>query len=59
MCYSIHFYVCFRNKEDEEDNENQKREDKKVPLSLEELLAKKKAEEAALSKVQYSGYYAS
>ncbi|XP_059174183.1 probable ATP-dependent RNA helicase DDX23 [Physella acuta] len=42
-----------KNKEEEEDNENKKRADKKVPLSLEELLAKKKAEEAALSKPKF------
>ena len=38
------FHKCYRVK-------GEKGEAKKVPLSLEELLAKKKAEEEALSKV--------
>ncbi|KAH9518403.1 DEAD (Asp-Glu-Ala-Asp) box polypeptide 23 [Bulinus truncatus] len=40
------------NKDDEDENKEQKPK-KKVPLSLEELLAKKKAEEAALSKPKF------
>lgn len=38
-------------KEKNEDEEDKKEQVKKVPLSLEELLAKKKAEEEAQSKV--------
>ncbi|XP_076436582.1 putative ATP-dependent RNA helicase DDX23 [Babylonia areolata] len=38
---------------DKDENEMQVKEEKKVPLSLEELLAKKKAEEAAQSKPKF------
>lgn len=55
MFISLHnenlcFFVRLK-KEKNEDEEDKKEQGKKVPLSLEELLAKKKAEEEAQSKV--------
>lgn len=55
MFISLHnenlcFFVRLK-KEKNEDEEDKKEQGQKVPLSLEELLAKKKAEEEAQSKV--------
>jgi len=44
-------YVSVETKKEEEEDEEETKA-KRVPLSLEELLAKKKAEEQALSKVE-------